>query len=68
MVNIFLTFFQWQYFAPVQQGMPKNCSVDLAKVINYIDNVLVNGTVEEQYELKASFGLGALEHNDDFGA
>ncbi|KAH8817396.1 peptidase S28 [Xylogone sp. PMI_703] len=58
----------WQYFAPVQEGMPVNCSKDLTRVIDYIDDVFQHGTAEEQYELKAKFGLEALEHNADFGA
>ncbi|RFU32281.1 hypothetical protein B7463_g4069, partial [Scytalidium lignicola] len=56
------------YFAPVQEGMPANCSKDLTLVIDYMDNILMHGTTEEQNALKAQFGLGALEHNDDFMA
>ena len=56
----------WQYFSPIQQGMPKNCSRDLSNVINYIDNTLTKGSQREQYELKQKFGLGSLQ-NDDFG-
>ncbi|KAH7317225.1 peptidase S28 [Rhexocercosporidium sp. MPI-PUGE-AT-0058] len=58
----------WQYFYPVQQGMPKNCSADVSLVIEYIDNVLTTGTADQIYALKDSFGLGALEHNDDFAS
>jgi len=58
----------WQYFAPIQQGMAKNCSADLSLVIDHIDNVLTTGTKKEQNELKARFGLEGLEHNDDFAA
>ena len=58
----------WQYFAPVQEGMPTNCSKDLTLVIDYIDDVLMHGSANEQFALKAKFGLEALEHNDDFGA
>ena len=48
--------------------MPQNCSKDLTLVIDYIDNVLQNGTASEKYELKARFGLEGLEHDDDFGS
>jgi hypothetical protein len=58
----------WTYFVPVQEGMPKNCSSDVSKVIDYMDNVLVHGTAKEQYDLKAKFGMESLEHNDDFMA
>lgn len=33
----------WEYFAPVQEGMPKNCSTDVSKVIDYMDNILLHG-------------------------
>ena len=56
----------WQYFSPIQQGMPKNCSRDLSNVINYIDRTLTQGSRREQYDLKQKFGLESLQ-NDDFG-
>lgn len=46
--------------------MAKNCSADVTLVINYIDNVLTTGTTAAKQALKDSFGLGALEHDDDF--
>lgn len=58
----------WQYFYPVQQGMPKNCSTDVSLVVDHIDSVYANGTLEEQQSLKTMFGLEDLEHYDDFAA
>jgi len=58
----------WAYFYPVQEGMPKNCSSDLSKVIDHIDGVLLDGTSQEKHNLKAMFGLQDIEHDDDFGA
>ncbi|THZ17139.1 serine carboxypeptidase [Aureobasidium pullulans] len=58
----------WQYFVPIQQGMPKNCSSDVSLVIDHIDNILLNGTTSEITALKTKFGLEGLEHNDDFAA
>ncbi|TVY71366.1 putative extracellular serine carboxypeptidase [Lachnellula suecica] len=58
----------WQYFYPIQQGMPQNCSSDVTLVIDHIDSVLTNGTGDEICALKKSFGLDALEHNDDFAS
>jgi hypothetical protein len=63
-----LTYSQWQYFAPVQEGMPVNCSKDITLVIDYMDDILTHGSASEVYALKESFGLEALEHNDDFMA
>jgi len=56
----------WQYFSPVQLGMPKNCSADVTKVIDYVDNILTTGSDEEKRLLKKKFGLEAVEHDDDF--
>ncbi|TID18393.1 putative extracellular serine carboxypeptidase [Venturia nashicola] len=28
----------WQYFVPIQQGMPKNCSADITRVVNALQN------------------------------
>ncbi|KAL9055018.1 MAG: hypothetical protein Q9162_003783 [Coniocarpon cinnabarinum] len=58
----------WGYFEPVQLGMPANCSKDVSLVIDHIDDVFENGTAADQEGLKEMFGLGGLEHNDDFGA
>ncbi len=56
----------WQYFAPVQQGMPKNCSADVIKVVELVDHTLKTGTDDEKTALKAKFGLQSIEHDDDF--
>jgi hypothetical protein len=59
---------QWQYFVPVIEGMPKNCSKDLSRVVKHIDHVYKSGDIERQQELKEMFGLGGLKHFDDFAA
>ncbi|KAF7169373.1 hypothetical protein CNMCM6106_004298 [Aspergillus hiratsukae] len=58
----------WQYFEPVVEGMPKNCSMDVSRVANYIDHVYKSGNIKRQQELKEMFGLGGLKHFDDFAA
>ncbi|GIC84418.1 putative serine peptidase [Aspergillus udagawae] len=58
----------WQYFVPVIEGMPKNCSKDLSRVVKHIDHVYKSGDIERQQELKEMFGLGGLKHFDDFAA
>jgi hypothetical protein len=55
----------WQYFEPVQRGMPQNCSADFSAIIDHVDDVLLTGTADEKVALKDMFGLGALEHDDD---
>ncbi|KAL1852283.1 hypothetical protein Plec18170_006009 [Paecilomyces lecythidis] len=48
--------------------MPVNCSKDVAKVIDHVDNVLLHGSENEKQKLKDTFGLGDLEHDDDFAS
>jgi hypothetical protein len=54
----------WQYFVPVQEATPKNCSADVNLVINYIDNILTFGSQKEKAKLKAKFLLENLEDAD----
>ena len=57
----------WQYFTPVQEATPKNCSADVNAVITYVDAVLSHGSPKEKTKLKAKFGLVGLE-DADFGS
>ncbi|KAI1474707.1 peptidase S28 [Daldinia eschscholtzii] len=61
-------FDYWQYFYPIQQGMPKNCSEDYAAIIDHVDKVLINGSINETADLKEQFGLQDLAHLDDVAA
>ncbi|CAK7227153.1 hypothetical protein SCUCBS95973_006446 [Sporothrix curviconia] len=56
----------WQYFEPIKQGLPQNCSSDVELVVKYIDDVMAKGTDADIQALKNKFGLGSVEHNDDF--
>ncbi|KAK6087654.1 serine carboxypeptidase S28 [Seiridium cupressi] len=55
----------WQYFYPIQQGMPKNCSIDYEAIVDYVDSVFINGTEDDKLALKAQFNLEDLAHDDD---
>jgi len=48
--------------------MPANCSTDVSLVIDYMDDVLTNGTIQEAHDLEAMFGLQDVIHHDDFMA
>jgi hypothetical protein len=54
----------WQYFVPVQEATPQNCSKDLSAVVNYIDDVLKHGSEKQKNKLKAKFMLEELEDKD----
>ncbi|KAK4173910.1 putative serine protease [Triangularia setosa] len=57
----------WQYFVPVLDAMPANCTRDVERVVVFVDGVLNEGTVEEKEGLKGMFGLGRLS-DEDFAA
>lgn len=50
----------WTYFAPVQEATPRNCSLDVGAVINYVDLTLAFGFPKQKQALKDKFGLGDL--------
>lgn len=56
----------WQFFTPIEQALPRNCSADVKLVIKQVDVVLDNGTAQEVAAMKKEFGLETLEDNGDF--
>ncbi|KAI5272046.1 hypothetical protein E4T47_04647 [Aureobasidium subglaciale] len=42
----------WQYFAQAERTMTRNCSADYTHVVNWVDQVLTNGTKGEVLRLK----------------
>ncbi|KAI1264332.1 peptidase S28 [Xylariaceae sp. FL1019] len=57
----------WQYFTPVQEATPANCSKDVNAVIEYVDHTMKHGSRKEKTKLKAKFGLQSLQ-DADFGS
>ncbi|KAH8690492.1 putative serine peptidase [Talaromyces proteolyticus] len=55
----------WQYFVPIQERLPKNCSTDLVNVVKHIDSVLLGSDENAKQSLKSLFQLGDLR-DDDF--
>jgi hypothetical protein len=58
----------WRYFEQVKLAMPQNCTADYIQIIQHVDQVLLGPNEKAKDELKTLFGLGDLEHNEDFGA
>ncbi|KAK7209164.1 hypothetical protein V2G26_016342 [Clonostachys chloroleuca] len=54
----------WQYFTPVLEATPKNCSRDINDAIEYIDHVLLHGNTKQKHELKDKFLLADLSDAD----
>lgn len=48
--------------------MPANCSADVSKVIEHVDSILLGDDEEAKQAIKEKFGLGAIEHDDDFAS
>ena len=55
----------WQYYEPVRQNMPQNCSNDVQRVIKLWDKVISSGNEKAYNELKALFGLSEVIHAVD---
>lgn len=47
----------WQYYEPIRENMPKNCSADVEAVITYVDKVFFGSNTTAQQELQALFGF-----------
>ncbi|KAF2501770.1 serine carboxypeptidase [Lophium mytilinum] len=58
----------WQYFLPVQEGMPKNCSKDMSLIVDHVDKIGTDGSDDQKFALKDMFGLGEVEHFQDFAS
>ena len=55
----------WQYYDPIRQFMPQNCSADVQAVVAHIDKTFTSGTKDEINSIKDTFGLGNVTHLDD---
>jgi hypothetical protein len=56
---------QWQYFVPIQEHLPQNCSKDIEAAVEYIDSILLGPDEKAIQDLKNQFQLGSLR-DDDF--
>lgn len=55
----------WQYYEPIRQYMPANCSADVAAVIAYVDEVFTGSNTTAIDSIKETFGMSDLTHLDD---
>ncbi|TFY55380.1 hypothetical protein EVG20_g9338 [Dentipellis fragilis] len=55
----------WQYFDPIRQFMPKNCSADVEAVIQHWDAVYASGNTSAFNALKDQYGMSDVVHPDD---
>lgn len=56
----------YEYFNAIKQYAPSHCVGAVEKVVAYVDHILFSFFAEPKRKLKEKFGLGELEHDDDF--
>ncbi|KIM40869.1 hypothetical protein M413DRAFT_445651 [Hebeloma cylindrosporum] len=56
----------WQYMDIIREAADPTCADHLVNSINTIDSILANSPPFLKRQLKNVFGLGGLEHDDDF--
>ncbi|KAF4449036.1 hypothetical protein F53441_7686 [Fusarium austroafricanum] len=56
----------WRYFDAAKAFLPKNCTTDINKVVEHLDNIMLHGSASEIQKIKEDFGAPDLKHNDDF--
>ncbi|KAG2039995.1 serine carboxypeptidase S28-domain-containing protein [Suillus americanus] len=56
----------YEYFTPVREYMPQNCSSDVQAVIAYLDKMYMANDTAGIKTLQEAFGLGSLNHVGDF--
>ncbi|KAI1170527.1 serine carboxypeptidase S28 [Nemania sp. FL0916] len=54
----------WEYFTPIEEALPRNCSADIKTVIQYVDDVLEADDESDVAMLKSRFGLSTLNNAD----
>ncbi|KDR84025.1 hypothetical protein GALMADRAFT_54306 [Galerina marginata CBS 339.88] len=55
----------WQYFEPIRNNMPANCSADVQAVISFVDKTFTGKNATAIQAIKENFGLGNMTHLDD---
>jgi hypothetical protein len=56
----------YDYFTPIREYMPQNCSSDVQAVIAYLDKMYAAHDTAGIQSLQKAFALGALDHVGDF--
>ncbi|KAF9881706.1 hypothetical protein CkaCkLH20_00852 [Colletotrichum karsti] len=56
----------WQFFTPIEQALPRNCSADVKLVVKKVDSILDKGDKKKIAAMKNDFGLASLDDDGDF--
>ncbi|KAF8903046.1 peptidase S28 [Mucidula mucida] len=58
----------WQYYEPIRENMPQNCSEDVKAVISHVDDVFFGSDSAAQAAVRSSFGLNFTSNDYVAGA
>jgi hypothetical protein len=58
----------YDFFTPIREYMPQNCSSDVQVVIAYLDGMYAANDTAGIQTLQEAFALGDLDHVSDFAA
>jgi len=58
----------WEYMDIIREAADAKCSNNIVNSISNIDNILSNAPSFFKRQLKNLFGLGDLEHDEDFAS
>ncbi|TFK38223.1 serine carboxypeptidase S28-domain-containing protein [Crucibulum laeve] len=50
----------WEYFEPIRQNMPQNCSLDVERVVTWVDDIIDGGNSTQLNLAKYLLGLGNI--------
>ncbi|CEJ90071.1 hypothetical protein VHEMI05879 [[Torrubiella] hemipterigena] len=54
----------WEYYVPIKNAMPPNCSADFQRVVKHVDDVLLHGTETYKAALKRRFSADGASDQD----
>ncbi|KAF9025495.1 hypothetical protein BDZ89DRAFT_1068276 [Hymenopellis radicata] len=58
----------WQYYEPIRENMPQNCSEDVKAVISHVDDVFFGSDSAAQAAVRSNFGLNFTSNEYVAGA
>ena len=58
----------WEYYEPIRTYGPPECVMTQQKLIDVVDNILMNNETSSRDSLKAAFQMEDVTYDDDFAA
>lgn len=54
----------WDYYEPIKNAMPKNCTTDFQRIVKHVDNVLLHGNDSAKNALKDKLSFSGFSDKD----